>query len=92
MPHPCHEDLHQPAGFQPDNIHHPDHPGIDVPTDTDEEEELFKVATGQPLPHRAPTPKFPSPVRHLPAPAEVHIPLPSTLNATAPAVDPPPKA
>ena len=37
MPHPCHEDLHQPAGFQPDNIHHLDHPGIDIPTDTDEE-------------------------------------------------------
>ena len=37
MHHPCHEDLHQPAGFQPDNIHHLDHPGIDIPTDTDEE-------------------------------------------------------
>ena len=82
MPHPCHEDLHQPAGLQPYDPAPPDSVDIKIPTDTEAEEELFQIATDQPLPHRAPSANFPSPVRHLPAPEEDHIPLPSNLQTS----------
>ena len=73
MPHPSHEDLHQPPGFQPYDRQQPDNIDIDIPTDTEAEEELFQLAADQPLPHRAPTVKFPSPVRHLPAPYTLEL-------------------
>ena len=92
MLHPCHEDLHQPAGLQPYDPQQPDNIDIEIPTDADAEEELFQLAADQPLPHHAPTAIFPSPVPHLPAPEVGHIPLPSNLNTSTPQVDPPTKA
>ena len=83
----CHEDLHQPAGFQPYDPAPPDNADIEIPTDTDAEGELFQIAADQPLPHRAPSAKFPSPVRHLPAPEEDHIPLPPNLQTSTLRVD-----
>ena len=91
MPHPCHEDLHQPAGLQPYDSAPPDSADIEIPSDTETDKELFQIATDKPLPHRAPRAKFPSPVWHLPAPEEGHIPLPSSLQTSTLRADPPTK-
>ena len=85
---PLPHDLHQLAGFQPCDPQQPDNVDIEISTDTDAEEERFQLAADQPLPHHAPRAKFPSPVRHLPAPEEGHIPLPWNLQTRTPRVDP----
>ena len=60
-PHPGPEELDQPDYLRPTSS------PVPSPTDEDEENEIFKLATGQEPPHRMATAKVPPPVRHFAA-------------------------
>ena len=62
-----HGELDQPDYLRPTSL--PDvHDILPSPTDEDDENEIFKVVTGQHLPHRMATANLPPPVRHFAAP------------------------
>ena len=84
MPLPCHEDLNQPPHLQPFTATSPPHSDIDIPSDQEEGNDLFELATDQPLPHLAPQAKFPSPVRHVPEPDASDLPMLLTMPTKSP--------
>ena len=57
--------------------------------DQEEDNELFGLATGQPLPRLVPQAKFSTPVRHVPAPDASDLPMPSTMPTKSPLRSPP---
>ena len=91
MPLPCHEDLNQPPPLEPYTASTPPlQSEIEVPSDHEEEDnKIFMLATDQQLPHLAPQAKFPSPVRHVPAPDATELPMPSTIPSKSPLRSPP---
>ena len=82
-PHPGPEELDQPDYLRPTSS------PVPFPTDEDEENEIFKLATSQDLPHRMATAKVPPPVRHFAAPDAVDVPIPNSTLSKSPLRSPP---
>ena len=83
MPHPGLEELDQPDALQPTSS------PVPSPTDEEAENEMFRLATDQELPHRMATAKVPPPVRHLAAPDARDVPIPPSTRSKSPRRPPP---